>query len=94
MRKVFYSYHRLALDTYETDPDKSRTLILQGLQEIKKIRDINPNSILVVSFFDAKSKEIANIFSDGNIQVRRQAYDLVVAIDPSNKGNYDKMIKN
>jgi hypothetical protein len=94
MRKMFYSYHRLALDTYENDPENSRTVILQGLQEVKKIRDINPNSILVVSFFDAKSKEIANIFSEGNIQVRRQAYDLMVTIDPSNKGNYEKMIKN
>ncbi len=94
MRKVFYNYHRLALDTYEKDPDKSRTIILEGLSVIKKARDINPNSILVVSFFDAKSKEIANIFSEGNIQVRRQAYDLVVAIDPSNKGNYERMIKN
>ncbi len=94
MRKVFYNYHRLALDTYEKDPDKSRTIILEGLSIIKKARDINPNSILVVSFFDAKSKEIANIFSEGNIQVRRQAYDLVVAIDPSNKGNYERMIKN
>ncbi len=94
MRKMFYSYHRLALDTYEVDPEKSRILILQGLQEIKKVRDINPNSILVISFFDAKSKEIANIFSEGNIQVRRQAYDLMTTIDPTNKGNYEKMIKN
>jgi hypothetical protein len=94
MRKMFYSYHRLALDTYSTDPDKSRTIILQGLNEVKKMRDINPNSILVVSFIDAKSKEITNIFSDGNIQVRRQAYDLMVAIDPSNKSSYEKMINN
>lgn len=94
LRKAIYNYHRLGLDTFETNPDESRQVILNGLREIKKVRDVNPNSILVVSFFDAKGKEIANIFSDGNIQVRRQAYDIVTAIDPSNRTTYEKMIQN
>ena len=94
LRKAIYNYHRLGLDTFESNPDESRQVILNGLREIKKVRDVNPNSILVVSFFDAKGKEIANIFSDGNIQVRRQAYDIVTAIDPSNRTTYEKMIQN
>jgi len=94
LRKAIYNYHRLGLDTFESNPDESRQVILNGLREIKKVRDVNPNSILVVSFFDAKGKEIANIFSDGNIQVRRQAYDIVTAIDPSNRTAYEKMIQN
>ncbi len=94
LRKALYSYHRLALDTFEKDPDKSRALILKGLKDIKKIRDINPLSVLVVSFFDAKSKELANLFSSGNIQVRREAYDVITAIDPSNRSAYEKMIQN
>lgn len=94
LRKAVYNYHRLGLDTFESNPDESRQVILNGLREIKKVRDVNPNSILVVSFFDAKGKEISNIFSDGNIQVRRQAYDIVTAIDPSNRTTYEKMIQN
>jgi hypothetical protein len=94
LRKAVYSYHRLGLDTFDKTPDKSREVILKGLQEIKKVRDINPNAILVISFFDAKGKELANIFSDGNIQHRRQAYDIITAIDPSNRSNYEKMIQN
>lgn len=94
LRKAIYNYHRLGLDTFESNPDESRQVILNGLREIKKVRDVNPNSILVVSFFDAKGKEISNIFSDGNIQVRRQAYDIVTAIDPSNRTTYEKMIQN
>jgi hypothetical protein len=94
MRKAFYSYHRLALDTYDKDPDKSREIILRGLREVKKVRDVNPTSILVVSFFDAKSKELANLFSTGNIQIRREAYDIITSIDPSNRTAYEKMIKN
>ncbi|MEJ1239532.1 DUF4835 family protein [Chryseolinea sp. T2] len=94
MRKSFYSYHRLGLDTFEKDPDKSREVIVKGLREVKKVRDVNPTSILVVSFFDAKSKELANLFSTGNVQVRREAYDIITAIDPSNRTAYEKMIKN
>lgn len=94
LRKAIYHYHRRGLDTFETNPDESRQVILNGLKDIKKVRDINPNAILVVSFFDAKGKELANIFSDGNIQVRRQAYDIITAIDPSNRSNYEKILQN
>jgi hypothetical protein len=94
LRKAIYSYHRLALDTFEANPDQSRQIILNGLKDIKKVRDVNPNAILVVSFFDAKGKELANIFSDGNIQIRRQAYDIITTIDPSNRSNYEKIIQN
>ena len=94
LRKAMYNYHRNGLDTFESNPEESREVILNGLKDIKKVRDINPNSILVVSFFDAKGKELANIFSDGNIQIRRQAYDIITAIDPSNRTNYEKMIRN
>lgn len=94
LRKSTYTYHRLALDTFDQDPDKSRKIILDGLKDVKKVRDINPNAILVVSFLDAKGKELANIFSSGNIQIRREAYDIVTAIDPSNRSTYEKMIQN
>ncbi len=92
VRKAIYSYHRLAMDTFDKNPDQSREVILKGLKAIKKVRDINPNAILVISFFDAKGKELVNVFSSGNIQIRRQAYDLLVAIDPSNR-IYDKIVQ-
>jgi len=94
IRKAYYSYHRLGLDTFDKNPDKSREVILNGLRDIKKVRDVNPNSILVVSFLDAKSKELTNIFSQGNVQHRREAYDILTGIDPSNRSLYEKMIRN
>ncbi len=94
VRRTLYSYHRLGLDTFEKTPDQSRLIILTGLKSIRKARDINPNAILIISFFDAKSKELANIFSDGQLPVRREAYDLITVMDPSNQATYAKMIKN
>jgi hypothetical protein len=94
LRKAIYSYHRFGLDTFEKNPNESRVTILKALKDIKKIRDINPNAILVISFFDAKGKELANIFSDGDIQVRREAYDIITTIDPSNRTSYEKILQN
>jgi hypothetical protein len=94
IRRATYSYHRLGLDTFDKTPDKSRETILKGLREVKKVRDINPSAILVISFFDAKSKELVNIFSSGDIKVRREVYDIITAIDPSNRSAYDKIIQN
>lgn len=94
VRKTLYSYHRLGLDTFDKTPDQSRTVILAGMKNMRKAKDINPNAILIISFFDAKSKELANIFSDGQLSVRREAYDLITMMDPSNQATYAKMIKN
>lgn len=93
LRKAYYAYHRMGLDNLDKDADKSREVILKGLKDIKKIRDINPNAILVISFLDAKGKELANVFSSGNIQVRREAYDIITSLDPSNQASYEKIIK-
>lgn len=93
IRRAMYRYHRLALDTFDKNPEQSREIILKCLKDIKKARDINPNAIIVISFFDAKSKELANIFSDGALPVRREAYDLIIIMDPSNQSGYEKMIK-
>ncbi len=94
LRKALYSYHRLALDNFEAKPDEGRELILKALRDIRKLRDINPNAIILVSFFDAKGKELAEIFSTGNLQARREAYDIMTTIDPSNRSTYEKMIQN
>jgi hypothetical protein len=94
VRKAMYSYHRLALDTFEKTPDQSRQIILAGLKNIKKARDVNPLAVLIVSFFDAKSKELVSIFSEGELPVRREAYDVITSIDPSNQAAYERIIRN
>lgn len=94
VRRTIYSYHRQGLDTFDKNPDQSRQTILLGMRSIKKARDLNPNSILIVAFFDAKSKELANIFSDGPLPTRREAFDLITTMDPSNQSTYAKILKN
>lgn len=93
LRKNTYRYHRLALDTFEKTPDDSRQVVLDVLNNVKKVWSIYPNSIFVISFFDTKATELVNIFSEGNLSVRREAYDVLNTLDPK-RNIYQKIISN
>jgi hypothetical protein len=94
IRKASYTYHRLGLDTFDKKPDEGRALILKALKDVKKARDINPNAIIVVSYFDTKAPELANIFSDGDRSIRQEAYNLLIGMDPANQPMYQKIVGN
>ncbi|MBI1770482.1 MAG: DUF4835 family protein [Bacteroidetes bacterium] len=91
IRKGSYKYHRLALDTYQKDPNQSQEQILDVLKTIKKVWGIYPTSVLVSSFFDAKFNELANIFHEASLNTKREAYDLLTSIDPK-RTVYQKII--
>lgn len=93
LRKNTYKYHRLALDIFDKNPDQSRTIVLDVLKEVKKVWAINPTSIFVITFFDSKSVELVNVFSTGNLGVRREVFDLLTSIDPK-RTIYQKIISN
>jgi hypothetical protein len=93
LRRSAYRYHRLALDTFDKTPDQSREIILDVLKNVKKVWSIYPNGIFVISFFDAKATELVNVFSDGALAVRRDAYDILTAID-SKRNIYQKIISS
>jgi len=94
IRQGLYYYHRMGLDRFITSPDEARNEILNVLKELQKVKDIKPNAIIVISFFDAKTDEIIRIFSEGNIQVRRQAYNILTEIDPTKTEKYQMIIQN
>ena len=83
VRKGIYHYHRLGLDTYDANKENSRSVILESLKEMNNVKSQYPNSILIISFMDAKIDELINIFSEGNLQVRRQAFDILSKLDPT-----------
>lgn len=94
VREATYNYHRIALDQFNDSPDEARRAILEVLKNLQQAAKRKPNSILVISFFDAKNDELTNMFSQGNIQVRREAYEIVKELDPSNTAKYEAIIKN
>ena len=93
LRKSTYRYHRLALDAFDKTPDDSRQIILNVLKNVKNVWQIYPSSIFVITFFDAKANELVNVFSDGSLNVRREAFDILTAVD-AKRNIYQKIISS
>ncbi len=92
IRSIMYNYHRMGLDTFIEDPDKSRAVVLEGLKKLKEVRNYNPGAIYLISFFDAKRDELTKMFSKGDMAVRRQAFELLSTMDPSKAEEYRTII--
>lgn len=96
IRKGLYTYHRLALDKFEQtqNQDAARALILGVLKDIQAADRNIPNSILKISFFDSKKNELAKIFEKGNPASKREAYNLLMELNPSSSEIYQSVIGN
>ncbi len=92
-RDGVYTYHRLGLDVFAANPVQVRKQMLTLLTTIRTIGLQLPNSVLINSFFDAKSLEIYNILYEGTPAERKQAFDLLSFLDPAKTENYRKLIQ-
>lgn len=93
VREIMYDYHRLALDTFTADAEASRKLVLESLAVLKQVREYNPSAILLITFFDSKAMELANMFQQGSPQEKQQAYNLLISLDPSNTEKYGAILR-
>ena len=93
LRSGIYKYHRLGLDFFEKDPEVTRANVIEVLESIRVIKSRYPASIFVISFFDAKTDELVNIFDQASMQEKRKAYNLLVELNPNKTDLYSKIIK-
>ncbi len=92
-RSAMYQYHIKGMDTFNNSPDKARTLMLGLLENLKKVNQVKPLSVLINNFFDAKGEELKNIFSKGELETRTKAVDIMVELDPIHSSDYRKLLK-
>ncbi|QDK79151.1 DUF4835 family protein [Spirosoma sp. KCTC 42546] len=92
-RDGLYTYHRLGLDVFAANPVQVRKQTLDLLTTIRTIGLQLPNSVLINSFFDAKSQELYNILFEGTPAERQKAFDLLSYLDPAKTENYRKLIQ-
>ncbi len=93
VRKSLYLYYRKGLDMMEEDPEQARKSILEALENIQKANKLNPNSPFITIILQTKSEEIVQIFTEGDMTIRRKAYEIMRDIAPANSQNYEVMIK-
>lgn len=92
-REGFYKYHRLILDDFGRVSASGRKQILEYLETIKTVSTMKQGSVLINSFFDAKSEELINIFSEATKQEKEEAFALLLNLDPDKTENYRKILK-
>ncbi|MFT6867059.1 MAG: hypothetical protein ACJA08_001898 [Cyclobacteriaceae bacterium] len=92
LRRALYNYHIEGLDIFENKPEEARANVLKGLTKIQTTNKSRPRSILTISFLDAKSEEIAQIFSKANPAEKKQAYDILRNIDPARTEVFKKIL--
>lgn len=93
VRKANYNYHRLGLDRMAQQQEEAEKSILEALSDVRRANRARPRSILTISFMDAKATEIVKMFGDSALPTRRQAYNLLINIDPARTDQYKKLIE-
>lgn len=90
-RSCLYNYHRFGLDKMYDDSEKGRMAVTESLEYLKKVRRQNPTAFILRIFFDAKSSEIANIYSKAFQDEKSRVVNLLTDLDPSNISKYNKI---
>jgi hypothetical protein len=93
-KQALYEYHYLGMDNFYDKPALARQNIMNSLDKLERIAKDNPNTILLASFFQAKSDELVNVFSGADMGEKAKALAVLRKCDPSNSTKYDKLVKN
>ena len=93
IREASYQYHLQGLDHFLETPEEARKMISESIQKILKVNQARPRSILTISFLDAKTDELSQIFSKGDQSLRKRTYNMLVNIDATKRSDFAKMIK-
>lgn len=92
LREVSYKYHRLILDDFNADHDKSRKDVIALLEELKKVEQIRPATQLMRIFFDAKANELIKMLSAATPEDKQKAYDVLRILDATNATKYQQQM--
>ena|SRR2546428_4862856 len=91
VRDMNYMYHRRGLDLFYSNIDKGRTDLLTSLTTIERAYNERPTGFLFITFFTAKSDEIANILQKADPAMRLKVLPILKTIDPVNYNKYEQV---
>ncbi|GGB98684.1 DUF4835 domain-containing protein [Dyadobacter sediminis] len=90
-REGMYKYYREGLDVAVQNPAGTRASVLEFLDILSSVNQLRPASVVINSFFDAKSDELYKILIEGLPEERAQAYNILVSLDPSKTQLYQRL---
>jgi hypothetical protein len=93
LRECMYRYHRLGFDVMSENVEKGRAEVLNSINLLEKVYKISPGSFILQIFFNAKSDELVNLFSDALSKEKAESSNLLNKINPANSNKYQKILK-
>ncbi|MDX1685776.1 MAG: DUF4835 family protein [Saprospiraceae bacterium] len=88
-RRAMYDYHRKGLDLMHKNVDSALSTITAALESINEVDKAYPNTFLIQIFANTKANEIAEIYQQGQLDVRLKVYSIMTRIDPANSHKYE-----
>ena len=93
VREAIYGYHINGMDKFYSEPADSRSIILNNLIKINDVNKKNFNSAILNLFVNAKADEITNIFKGANLSIKRNAFNVLNELSPSNSDLFNKILQ-
>ena len=92
-RQLQYDYYRLGLDEMANNAERGRTAITTAIENnLKKVHEDRPLSMLPQIWLDYKKDEIANIYKGKGTQKEKESvYDIVFSINASQNNTWEKI---
>lgn len=94
IREAYYLYHRQGLDLLQVEPETAYQNILEAIKLVAAANKTQPNGIFTISFMDAKSDEISQILKNASLEIRTEAVELLLEVDPNNARKYNELLKS
>ena len=92
VRGASWKYHFCGLDSLSFNPERGYANIIQAVESIGKVKKIaDPRNIIIRAFFEAKYKELADVFMN---YPDPAIYLTFSAIDPNHQKAYDEARAN
>lgn len=93
VRDAYYLYHRQGLDLLTSKPEEGYKNILKAIKNVEEANQAQPNSILTITFIDAKSDEICKILKNAPQEIKEEAVAALLKVDPNNARKYNDILK-
>ena len=94
MRSFYYKYHREGLDNFTEKPDFVREHIAESIISLRSDWNQRQRGYLFQIFFDTKTDEIINIFSQGNLMQADQLVNLLNEMSPKSSDKWKKILSS
>jgi len=91
LRRAIYTYHRLGLDRFTINTDAARLSVLESFELLRDTQRQVTDQHLFSILFSTKFREFTAVFVDADLNLRLQAYNLLIDMDNSHVSEYDKL---